>query len=497
MLNNLKATIKTTVIYSFGNLSTKLVGLVLIPLFTSHLTTYEYGIYGILEGVSQIIVAFFGLGLYNAFYRWYWDKNYADKKKSMFFTILCTVAILSTILTLLFSQFSSYISIFLFDKPEYSFLIKFMLINTGFEALLIIPSTLLRLQQRAIHYSSTYLVKFVINLVFSIYFIKYLNHKVDGIFEAQIIGNIIYFLVLLRFIIKNIDFKFDSSLLKGMLKYSIPLIFSSVIGVLLSMTDRFALKFLSSLSDVGIYSLGFKLANTIKVFIVASINMAIWPIIFKMMDSPDNKRYYSKLMTYTSFFILFFVIGFSFLGKEIIKVLAHQTDYWDAYKVIPVISFSILFGMLKDISAIGLHFTKKTKIFALFIFYTLIIDIGLNLILVPLFGIMGAAFSTCVAQIVLFFFTYYNSQKLYFIPYELKKIFSMILVSIVLIVLATFTNDLYLPIRLFLKVVLLFIFPIILYFLGFYEEVEIDRIRKIWIEWRNPLKWKNNLKRFN
>lgn len=496
MLNNLKVTVKTTVIYSLGNLSTKLVGFILIPLFTTHLTIREYGIYGILEAVSQIIIALFGLGLYNAFYRWYWDKDYADKKKSMFFTILCTVAFLSGIFILLFSRFSFYTSTLLFDKKEYYYLVNFMLINTGLEAILIIPATLLRLQQKATQYSVTYLIKFVTNLVLSISFIKFLNHKVEGIYEAQIIGNVVYFLVMLRFILKNINFKFDPSLLKGMLKYSIPLIFSSVIGVLLTMTDRFVLKFLRNLSEVGVYSLGFKAANTIKVFIVASINMAIWPIIFKMMNTPDNKRYYSKLMTYTSFIVILAVISFSLFGKEIIKLLARQTDYWDAYKVIPIISYSILFGMLKDISLIGLHITKKTKVIVTLIFYTFLINLILTIILIPLFGIIGAALSTCFAQIILFLFVYNRSQKQYYIPFEIRKVFIMIFVSLVLITVSYTTSNLHLFLRLSIKTIILASFPFILYFLNFFEEIELDRIKKVWIDWRNPLNWKNNMKRF-
>jgi len=495
MLSNIKLTLKTTIIYSLGNLSSKLVGFILIPLYTSHLATQEYGIYGILEAISQISIALLGLGLYTAFYRWYWDKEFADKKKSMFFTVIVFVALFSVALVFLLSRFSLQSSLFLFDTSQYRYLINIMLVNTALEAVLIIPATLLRLQQKAIQYSSTYLVKFLTIMALSVYFIKYQNHKVEGIYEAQIIGNLIYFLILLKFIIKNIEFKFSTFLLKGMLKYSIPLIFSSIISVLLTMTDRFAIKFLGTLSDVGIYSLGFKAANTIKVLIVASLNMAIWPIIFKMMDDPKNKRFYSKLMTYITYFVAMIVIGVSFFGKEIIKVLAKNVDYWEAYKIIPIISFSILFGMLKDISLIGLHITKKTRIIATLIFYTFIINLILNVGFISLFGIMGAAISTCLAQIILFIMVYNKSQKEYFIPFEIRKILVIIIVSIVLMLLSTLSNNLHVLLRIIIKTLLLVSFPIILYFLNFYEEVEIDRIKKGWIIWRNPFNWKNNLQR--
>ena len=68
MLENLKNALKNTVIYSVGNLSSKLLGLILIPLYTDKLTVSEYGILGILEITAQIFTAVFGMSLYNAFF---------------------------------------------------------------------------------------------------------------------------------------------------------------------------------------------------------------------------------------------------------------------------------------------------------------------------------------------------------------------------------------------------------------------------------------------
>ena len=95
MLENLKNALKSTVIYSIGNLSSKLLGLILIPLYTDKLTVSEYGILGMLEITAQIFTAVFGMSLYNAFFRWYWDKDYLGKQKSMFFTILVFVLALA------------------------------------------------------------------------------------------------------------------------------------------------------------------------------------------------------------------------------------------------------------------------------------------------------------------------------------------------------------------------------------------------------------------
>ena len=74
MLSFVKSAAKNSLIYGLGNVSTKVVGFILLPLYTSHLSVREYGILGLLEVSSQVIVSVFGLSLTYAFFRWYWDK---------------------------------------------------------------------------------------------------------------------------------------------------------------------------------------------------------------------------------------------------------------------------------------------------------------------------------------------------------------------------------------------------------------------------------------
>lgn len=84
MLADIKSTIKNSIIYGFGSLSSKLVGFILIPLYTKYLTVEDYGALGILEVSSQIFIGLFGFGLYQAFFRWYWDKRYSSKQAAIF-----------------------------------------------------------------------------------------------------------------------------------------------------------------------------------------------------------------------------------------------------------------------------------------------------------------------------------------------------------------------------------------------------------------------------
>ena len=169
-------------------------------------------------------------------------------------------------------------------------------------------------------------------------------------------------------------------------------------------------------------------------------------------------------------------------------------EYWVAYKIIPILSFSFLFGLLKDVSLTGLQIQKRTKIIGLLMTIIALLNLGLNILLIPKFHIYGAAVATLISQIIFFVVIYIIAQKIYFIPYELKKVFLMILIGLILFFVSILFNPLHIILRCIVKSALIAAFPLLLYYFNFYEEIEIQRIKEFWQKWNNPFTWLKNLK---
>ncbi len=496
MLPVLKSTLKNTFIYSIGTFSSRLAGFILIPLYTARFSVEEYGMMGIMEITSQVLLALLGFSLYNAFFRWYWDKNFIAKQKSILFTILVFLIFQISLFLILVLSFQQDLSYLLFDSDRNSYLIRLLILVSGLEAVGVVVSTLLRLKERAAFYTLLQVVKLTISLLSTIYLIVYRNRNIEAVYEAQLIANVVYLLLIFNVLRKNIELKFEWKILKDMLSFSLPLVLTSLSGIILNITDRYTLRFLADMADVGVYSLGFKVANTLRVFLIASVNLALQPIIFKMMDEPGNKRFYAKVMTYFTFGLMFFVLFFSLYAPEIIKVISKQNmQYWNAWKLVPVLSFSMLFSMLRDVSYTGLNITKKTKIIALLVISAAILNILLNLLFIPVWGFYGASVATAISQVIYFVAVYFVAQRFYSIPYEIKKIILMICVGILLFAAGLFTNSWPLAFRLVIKLVLIASFPFFLYWFGFYESIELERLGQFWRKWRNPLEWRKNLRK--
>jgi O-antigen/teichoic acid export membrane protein len=279
-----------------------------------------------------------------------------------------------------------------------------------------------------------------------------------------------------------------------MIRFRLPFMLPILAINIFNFSDRYIISNQRGITDAGIYSLGAKLANTIKVFLITAIWLALTPTIYKMMDDPNNKRFYSKVMTYLSFAVIIFVMGFSFFSEEIVMVLAKEPIYLGASTIIPIMSLAIFFGMLKDVSLIGLNITKHTTPIGITTIVITLLNIGISFLLVNWLGITGGAFANLLSQLLFFVIIHAFAQRYFPIPYELNKIFKMLLVAFGLFIVATLLQPLYLWIKVPAKLLLILVFPFLLYAFNFYEPVELARIRGFWKKWKDPRRWATNLR---
>ncbi len=494
MLADLRKIVSQSVIYGFGTMAPKLAGLILIPLYTKHFPLSEFGILGLLDSTSQIIVSILGLALYNGFFRWYFDKSVQEKRKSLFFTLLLVHLTVAVVSMIVIWPLAGAISNLLFHHTGYTYVVRVMAAASLLQMVVVMPSTLLRAQERATIFTVSNLVQMAVMVLFTVYFIVGLKQGVEAIYEAQLLGLIIYLLILARHMWQNIEWKVEWVLLGEIMKFCLPLVISSIAIVLLNQADRFIIGKFGQLSDVGLYTLGFRLSNTLNILLVASVSFAIQPLIFKKMDDPDNHRFYSKLMTYFVLVVMFFVLGMTLFGKEIVKIFVRRPEYYEAYKVFPLLSFAILLNMMRDMALIGLQIKKKTGIIAIVIIIVSVLGISLNFLLIPIWHNQGAALARFLASAIYFSLIYYYSQKAYFIPYEVKKLLMMIVVGGLLYLPADMVNEYGLLIRISVKTFLILIYPFLLYLLGFFEAVEIQSLKGAWSKWRHPGELFRNLK---
>lgn len=274
--------------------------------------------------------------------------------------------------------------------------------------------------------------------------------------------------------------KFDYFTFKTSLYFGLPLILAGLTHMLLNMGDRYILKVFINYNEVGLYNLGYKIAGILNVFYIHSFQMSLLPIAYNTVGQKGDKRFFSKMLTYFSFVLIWSGLALSILVRDIFEIYpGKETAWWAAYSIIPVIVFSYILSGIKMVLNLGLYIKKKTNLIAYSILGALIINILLNLFLIPHFRMMGAAIATVIAFFILTITTYLLANHWYPVPYEIEKLIKMLIVAILLFFTGFLTTNLAVIIRISIKIVMIGLFPIILYFIHFYEEIELQRIREI------------------
>lgn len=496
MLKSIKISIKDTVVYGLGNIAVKLVGLLLIPIYTDrqYFSIDEFGVLVILEICGLVLTASLASGLPQSLTRWFWDKDFKKNQKGIFFMSLSSQVGITLLFSLLLIPLSGTLSQLIFSKPDYGMVLTYVILASGIQSINNIINTLMRLQSKSLMYTLTNLLKLIVVLSLTLYFILVNKMGLEGIFLAQVIGNSLVVLLLAGYTIKNTRLFFDKSIFRSMNVYGFPLLLANFSAVLLNVIDRFSLKSLTLLKYVALYSFAFKITSVLKLVIVDSIRLALGPMMIKRIDSPDNKRFYSKVLLYTSFVMMFAIIGVSLFAFEITKVIAGDKEFWDAVVIIPVLSLSIFFINMKEVTVYGLHIAKKTKILGIIVVIATITSFALNMLLIPIWSIAGSAIATLLSQFIYWLACYYFSQKVYFIPYDLRKITTMLVTGSILSFSALFINGIDLLPRLVIKTGCFISFPFILYLFNFYEPVELQAMKGFVEKWSKFKNFKHNLK---
>ncbi len=463
--------------YGISNIATKASGIILLPIYSSNLSLSEFGALGIIEVTVVILVELIGFGQGQALVMLNNSSDFSERKKETFFTIFSTSLVICSIFVFAGEVSLPGITSFLADAKEYYIYLRLSLYVIALRILNNILLNKFRADERSGYYTLSGILRLLLNLGLITYFVAFNQFKVEGVLYAYIISEGVVLISMLPFLFKYMSLSFDKKIFFASFSFGIPLIFSSLAMMLLNVSDRYIIKYFMTDSDVGLYDLGYRIAGVLNMFIIMPLSLTLMPQAYKMYGKESDKRFYSKILTYITLLLVWGGLFISVFGKEIIKVLAANPNFWPAFSIVPVVTLAYVFFGMRIVASLGMYLTKNTKNVAVTTILTCILNIILNIIFVPLLGIMAAAYSTLVAFVFLYIISWYYSQIHYPINFEHFKILILILLGTSFYFLTLLFDESSIGIKLLIKSLLLIIFPLILYKLNFYEPIEIERIK--------------------
>lgn len=356
----------------------------------------------------------------------------------------------------------------------YFFLISFA--SLWFQSLNNIGYNYLRANQQSLKFITLSFGKMILAISLNIYLICFLKMGVLGVLISTLITSIVMCVVLVIPLSCKIGLGFSFEKIKAMLKFGLPLIPSQFGAFIVHLSDRFFIKGYCSIADAGLYSLGYRFGALPANFISAPFNQTWQPRRFELYKEEGSEKLFGKIFTYFLFFMFFAGLIVAVLTKDVLMIMADE-KFWSAYKVVPIIVLATTIFSFHYHLNMGILIEKKTKYLAYINFSNGIFILILNFILIPRYGILGAAYATLIAFIYKISLTYYFSSKYYKIYFEFIRICKLIFVAGIIYYFVQFIEFPSLYATFFAKFVcILLCYPVGLWMLGFYSEKEKQKI---------------------
>ena len=419
--------IKGSSILVLSNVCLKAINFFLLPLYTSNLNPEMIGISDSITTLTGIILPLLIMGLDAAYSAFYFDKTDPERGNKVFSTLVLSFLCIGLI-PILFIFFSALVSQLLFHNKDYSYIITFAFISVSFN-LWYLPYTLeLRLKNKMFLFGLSNVITSLSMVILNILFVSVLQLGEASLVLSTMIVHIEHYALVLLFVRKRPLIKeFDITLLKKMLKFSIPLIPMALMMWVLSLSDRYVLLYYHGESSVGVYGIGLRFTNLLNV-IVSAVSMAYTTFAFSSKEDDNSKEQYYYIYNIESIILILITFSVTLFGKEIIQLMT-SSSYNESYITLRDLLFAQIFYAMTTIVGYGIYFEKKSY-YSLFAVTTgAIINLGLNFLLIPKYGIQAAALTTLIGYMVNYFLTLFFSEKVYPCNYgQIKLLFIIIIV---------------------------------------------------------------------
>ena len=426
----LKKLLKESFIYGLSGYISKFIGVFLLPLYTAVLSPSDYGILDLLNSVAVFSSFLIISGTDASVGYYYFRKEFQAEKNILVSSGLIIRIVFALSIAAILVIASPFLSDLIFHG-EGRELIMLYSVYIAFNAVYFFATELLRFSIKPWMYTFFSTGNVLLNILSAILFVLVLKLGVTGVIYASIISYGFFAIIGVIYIVKNYRLQFSFKWAKNILAYGAPLIGTAVASWVLNYSDRYFLNYLSGLNQIGIYSVGLKVAAIMGAF-SGAFQMAWGPFCADIQYEPNAKKIYAKV--FQLYFVLNTILVFmvSIFATEILKVLTQPT-YYSAVYVIPLLCFSMVFTGGYFIAAAGIGLAKKLQHTIWIMVLAAGVNILLNTLLTPAWLSVGSAIAILAANFTIFIFTLITSQKYYRIEYKYSFIAALMSASGLLI----------------------------------------------------------------
>jgi O-antigen/teichoic acid export membrane protein len=472
MFSRILELLRHSAIYGLGSIVARIIGVLLLPLYTRYLSPSDYGLIETLVALSAVLTAVVAQGMKSAFFRFYFDSAEPERRLLVIRTAFWYVLAASTSVSVLGIVLAPQVSWVLFGTHDHGNLVIAAFIGLwsalNYEQL----TSLFRVEQRSSAYVVATLANVGITIAATVVLVVVFHKGPIGVLVGNFTGTLIVYGALLLYSRHALGLQFDRKLYRAMNRFGLPLVPSAVALWLTNFSDRFFLIKLTDAHEVGLYSIGVRVASAL-VLLLTAFRLA-WPAFAYSIDEDrEAQRTYSFVLTYVVYVCCWIALALGLLAPWIVKLITTK-PFYPAQNVVAPLAFGVAAFGGYVVVQIGTGRSRQTRSNWLVTGVAAALNVALNFALIPPYGRMGAAIATVAAYTLLFVAMAWRAQRVFPVAYQWRRVATLAVASVGLTVVGKA-----LDVPLGVAVALTLAFPLVLLLLGFYLPVERRRLRRL------------------
>ncbi len=467
MSGYLRRLASTGAAYTAASIISKLIAVALLPLYTRYLTPSDYGAAEVLFAAVVAVSIVIRLGVVEALLRFYYKTDEdPDRTVATSFSVLFWAGTISALILLPFAAPISELLLGQTDTELTRIAIAGLWVLTLSEYLL----TIFRLDERAKAFFTVTVISVLVTIPVTVVLVVFYDLGAEGLLLGSYGTGAVVVLFLIAYHHRRLSLIPDLPLLRRMMRFGLPTMPAELSLYSLSFVDRIIIARTLGLAEAGLYALAVKVSQSVNV-LVRGFQLAFPPLAYSIVDDDEAAKAYSAVVTWFVVLMALVITAIWLTAPWIIRIFA-APEYFPAEEAVgPVAAGTALYAIYMVLLVV-LGRTGRTEFNFPATLAGVTANIGLNLILVPVWGIVGAAVSLVISYSIVLVLMYVFTQRLFPVPYEWLRLLKVVGASAVLIAIGEVLvpNDGFaaLAIRILLTAVL----PAVMVLIGFFTPSE-------------------------
>lgn len=426
----LRRLLKDASLYSLSSLLARGFSFITVPIFTRILTPADYGALDLLSYFALLAPLVIGCALDQAVGRYYLDDTLDETERNRVAStgLFYNVIAFAVVATLLWPT-APYLAEHWLDGQVGPGTLRIVFCSLWIYAIFYITTNQLRYMFLARAFTLITMGNIVVSTLAGLAFIVWLDLGVAGVFLGQALGQLLFSVVTIWLARDCYRAVFDLAILRRMLRYGLPLVPGTLAFFVMQYVDRYILNEMRGLAELGIYGMGARIASLVNLFLMG-FQGAWWPHVMKSFREPGAAESFRMVFELYLFVTLVILVGLALFGREALLLLT-TPEFAQGYAVIPLLVLGAIMSSIANYFTYGIQIAEKNHWRMWLNLAALAACVGLNLLLIPTFGALGAGLANALCALLLAAASLAVSQRYYRVPYRWPAIFIALSLAVV------------------------------------------------------------------